>query len=268
VHWVLQKVARRIVHRRGKSAAASLRQRNSAPFTKRTLCTVRPAPSGYSVEECSLKENDMGHCGLIATVVGAIGLSMGPSAVAAGIVDLGRNERAPDGFYGPCGNPQADPGNSFSSKAIMVRYAGRDPALAQFIDVLQCKAFTGGGGSRVVSCEGSPYDYCVLNDNDGLGNHILLGVVLDKQPPVCQLVGSRQTPMAQLDVKITDKAAGLQAVEFRGGLSNVQYGAYYHDAKSVVLSFTKIVPSQPAVVGPMAVYDMAGNTANCERYEF
>lgn len=93
-----------------------------------------------------------------------------------------------------------------------MREAGRNPALAQFIDVLQCKTYTGGGGSRVVSCGGTAYDYCVLNDNDGVGNHILLGVVLDRQPPVCQRDGSRQTPLEQLDVKITDKGVGLQGV--------------------------------------------------------
>src|SRR5512139_2664960 len=90
-------------------------------------------------------------------VVAAIGLALGASAVSAGIIDLGKNDRAPDGFYGPCGNPQADPGNAFRSKASIVREAGRNPALAQFIDVLQCKTFTGGGGSRVVSCEGTAY---------------------------------------------------------------------------------------------------------------
>ncbi|MFZ5547159.1 MAG: hypothetical protein ACOZJX_00470 [Pseudomonadota bacterium] len=205
----------------------------------------------------------------LGRLTAAIFLALGASGVsAAGIIDLGRNDRVPDGFYGPCGNPQADPSNGIGSKSAIVRQAGGNTALAQFIDVLQCKAWTGGGGSRVVSCEGTPYDYCVLNDNDGLGNHILLGVVLDKQPPVCQVVGSRQTPMEQLDVKITDKGVGLVGVYFIGGLSNVQYGAYYHDPKSIVVNFTKLDPMKPAVVGPMTVSDLAGNSTSCERYEF
>lgn len=203
------------------------------------------------------------------SVMAAIGVALWGSAVsAAGIIDLGKNERVPDGFYGPCGNPQADPANGIGSKSAIVRQAGGNLALTQFIDVLQCKAWTGGGGSRVVSCDGAPYDYCVLNDNDGLGNYILLGVLLDKQPPVCQVVGSRQTPMEQLDVKITDKGVGLVGVYFIGGLSNVQYGAYYHDVKSIVVNFTKLDPLRPAVVGPMTVTDLAGNSSSCERYEF
>jgi hypothetical protein len=194
-------------------------------------------------------------------------VTMGLNAQAS-IVEMVRSERMPDGFYGPCGDPRSDPGNSFSSKARIVSESGKNAATAQFIDVLACGTYDGSGGSNVVDCPKAGYSYCVANHNDGLGNSVLLGVVADTAPPGCQLTAKRTTPEAQIDVQVNDRATGVAAVEFRGGLSNVQHQAYTANEKMVLLTFTKINPALPAVVGPMLVYDRAGNYTACSQFEF
>jgi hypothetical protein len=46
------------------------------------------------------------------------------------------------------------------------------------IAVLVCESFDGGGGTFEVPCPaGSPYTHCAENHNDGLANHILLGIL-------------------------------------------------------------------------------------------
>lgn len=212
--------------------------------------------------------NDGWHSRPFLGPIAALVLAATAGSAVAGIIDLGRNERSPDGFYGRCGDPRADPGNSFRAKASILQEVGKNAANAQYIDVLECWTFDGGGGTQIVTCPVSGCDYCVLSTNDGAGNHIMLGVVQDKWPPTCLQAGSRQTPAAQLDVRVSDKAAGVASVEFRGGLTNVQYEAYYHDPGTVMLTFTKLDPAQAAVVGPMIVAGRAGNFATCPRDEF
>jgi len=83
--------------------------------------------------------------------------------------------------YGNCGGSEM---GNFGSKATAILYAlqnaGKPVTLKGVLAVklLSCKTFTGGGGSYIVPCpSGSPYTYCVGNDNDGLGHDILLGVL-------------------------------------------------------------------------------------------
>lgn len=46
------------------------------------------------------------------------------------------------------------------------------------IVVLDCHHWDGGGGFFVTDCPaGSPYSFCVQNNNDGRGNHIYMGVL-------------------------------------------------------------------------------------------
>ena len=46
------------------------------------------------------------------------------------------------------------------------------------IDVLECTEFNGGGGGIIVPCPpNSPYAYCISTENDGLANHISVGVM-------------------------------------------------------------------------------------------
>ena len=66
----------------------------------------------------------------------------------------------------------------FSGKQFHVYAVGRNLDGVLAITVLRCTGFTGGGGTRIVPCPaGSPYAYCLFNDNDGAGNLFRMGVL-------------------------------------------------------------------------------------------
>src|SRR5437879_994254 len=55
---------------------------------------------------------------------------------------------------------------------------GRTLANVTALDVLVCGPFDGGGGLFEVACPaGSPYGHCAEVHNDGLANHVLLGIL-------------------------------------------------------------------------------------------
>ncbi len=85
--------------------------------------------------------------------------------------------------YGDCGEGAYKTG-LYGSKAAGViqalQNAGKPATLKGVlaIKLLSCNTFTGGGGSYIAPCpSGSPYTYCVGNNNDGLAHEILLGVL-------------------------------------------------------------------------------------------
>jgi len=83
------------------------------------------------------------------------------------------NSPAPNAYYGGCSAGPAD-GNKFGilSAAHLTQLNG---LLA--VSVLQCDSF-GGGPYGLVPCPaGSPFQQCVNWPNDGVGNHVLLGVL-------------------------------------------------------------------------------------------
>lgn len=85
------------------------------------------------------------------------------------------------GTYGPC-HPAAI---QIRTKGVHVVGAGKNLSNVPTdgIDVLECRPFDGPGGTRVVDCGGRPYTYCLLNENDGVGNHVFLGVRACEGPP-------------------------------------------------------------------------------------
>ncbi len=68
-------------------------------------------------------------------------------------------------------------GDAYRAKSDLVYEVGKIPVNVNGIVVLKCHGADGGGGTKIVSCPaGSPYSYCLRNDNDGSGNHVELGV--------------------------------------------------------------------------------------------
>ena len=85
----------------------------------------------------------------------------------------------PNAVYGHCWEGVHGLASAFSIKASHIFFVGRGSTMANVagIVVLECWEFDGGGSSHIVDCPpGTPYSYCILNTNDGAGNHILLGV--------------------------------------------------------------------------------------------
>ena len=81
-------------------------------------------------------------------------------------------------LYGGCVNNFS----GYISKAGDAEIVGSTLAHVTAIDVLVCREFDGPGGGHEVPCPtGSPYTHCVEVDNDGLANHVLLGI-LDVTP--------------------------------------------------------------------------------------
>jgi hypothetical protein len=87
----------------------------------------------------------------------------------------------PFASYGDCGGSETGLYRSKASILLEALKVGGKPATLKgvlAIKLLSCNTFTGGGGSYVVPCpSGSPYTYCVGNNNDGIGHEILLGVL-------------------------------------------------------------------------------------------
>lgn len=82
---------------------------------------------------------------------------------------------SPDPYqiYGRCAE-----GAGFRAKQVHVQEVRRTLERVLAITVLECSEFTGGGFTQVVPCpRGSPYAYCLFNDNDGASNLVRLGVL-------------------------------------------------------------------------------------------
>lgn len=81
----------------------------------------------------------------------------------------------PNALYGTC-NPSGFSG--MKSKSFHVYAARESLENVIAVTVLICQPYTGPGVTAKVPCQAnSPYDYCLRNQNDGLGNDIMLGVV-------------------------------------------------------------------------------------------
>ena len=69
-------------------------------------------------------------------------------------------------------------GDGYRAKSVAVHELGKTLANVSGIVVLDCHGSDGGGGWKIFTCPaGSPYSYCVRAYNDGMGNHIELGVL-------------------------------------------------------------------------------------------
>jgi hypothetical protein len=69
-------------------------------------------------------------------------------------------------------------GDAYRAKSDLVYEFGKPLSRVNGIVVLTCQTADGGGGTFEISCPaGSPFSYCLRNDNDGAGNHVELGVL-------------------------------------------------------------------------------------------
>ena len=129
--------------------------------------------------------------------------------------------------------------------------------------MIDCHGFDGGGGSYFAPCpRGTDYSYCVLNSNDGAGNHVLLGVVVDTVAPRCKVTARRAGPTAQIDITVHDPGTGIASITLRDE-NNVQTHHYFTDHRApVVLTATKIDQGRRASFG-ILVRDGAGNLKDC-----
>ena len=185
-----------------------------------------------------------------------------PALVDDAIVLRGSSDaNDPNGLYGGCLQPP--PASGVRRKSEHVLAAGKTVVDVSSIAVIDCHGFDGPGGTFVVPCPpDSRYSYCLRNENDGVGNHIYLGVGIDTVVPRCRLTERRNRPVAQIDIALHDPGTGIAVIELRDS-TNTQTRHYYTDHRApVVLTATKIDQTQPARVGIM-VTDGAQNMRVC-----
>jgi len=197
-------------------------------------------------------------CYLAASVSlapGAAAQTVGPAAAAL-LVPADQND--PNGFYGNCRIPLS----GLVRKSGHVTEVGKNLAEVRAIVVLECRAFDGPGGTQLIEpCV--PYDYCLLNENDGTGNHVRLGVKVDRELPKCNIVARRRGQVAQIDIRVQDVGTGIRSIGFTGPQTNMETQQYFADSRSpVIVTVTKIDQSQRSVFG-LDVTDGAGNLVTC-----
>src|SRR4029077_221579 len=121
-------------------------------------------------------------------------------------------------MYGHCGGV-----NSGIQTKALIPGSATNLSKISAIKVLDCRPADGAGGGTVVPCPAgtTPFPtYCVQVQNDGLGNHVLLGVFVDIKNLPCQLTGKSSGPPAQITISIRDSVFGILNVELRGGVPN------------------------------------------------
>jgi len=167
----------------------------------------------------------------------------------------------PNGLYGGCLQPP--PASGVRRKSDHVLAAGMTVVDVSEIAVIECHGFDGPGGTFVAPCPpDSRYSYCLRNENDGVGNHIYLGVIVDTVIPRCRVTERRNRPVAQIDIALHDPGTGIAVIELRDS-TNTQTQHYFTDHRApVVLTATKIDQTQRARVGIM-VTDGAQNMRMC-----
>jgi hypothetical protein len=185
-----------------------------------------------------------------------------PAAVNDAIVLRGSSDaNDPNGLYGGCLRPP--PASGVRRKSDFVLDAGMTVVDVSSIVVIDCHGFDGPGGTFVVACPlDSRYSYCLRNENDGVGNHIYLGVVVDTVIPMCRVTERRNSPVAQIDIALHDPGTGIAVIELIDS-TNTQTQHYFTDHRApVVLTATKINQTQPARIG-IKVSDGALNMRTC-----
>ena len=187
----------------------------------------------------------------------------GPSTGPLGLIFLGTQDQTdPTAMYGHCGNVNSGIQSKITS--IPASAAGLDKV--QQIRVLDCGPFDSSGGGTVVPCPAGSTPiptYCVHVGNDGLGNHVLLGVFINKNLP-CTLTGKSSGPPAQITVTFTDSAFGILNVELRGGASNATTQFFAGSGNRVIVpTATKVNQGAPASVSNIAVQNTQHKINTC-----
>jgi hypothetical protein len=209
--------------------------------------------------------------GQTSVVVGAAATATtatSTSTLPLGLIFLGRQDQSdPAAMYGHCG----DVNSGIQSKIHSIPISAADSNKVAAITVLDCHQFDGPGGSSIVPCPAgsNPFPtYCVLIQNDGLGNHVLLGVFINRQSLPCELTGKSSGPPAQITITFRDSAFGISTIELRGGSSNATTQFFAGptngpDNRVIVLSATKINQSAPASLSNILVTNGRGTVATC-----
>jgi hypothetical protein len=202
-----------------------------------------------------------------ALVLLAAATALASAPAHASVTVVGTGVHAPEGMYGNC-TPSGI--YSIGKKRNHVKGAGHDPDKVAVIDVLDCHEFDGPGGTHDTPCPVTGYTYCVINQNDGGGNHILLGVVEDTTPPLCTVVDRRSGAVDQIDILVRDTKTDVSFIEFRGGVSNASLREYDRPAERghIIITGTKLNKASAATIGQFFVTDDAGNSTTCGPYAF
>jgi hypothetical protein len=113
----------------------------------------------------------------LAAVV-SLGMIVCGAGVAAGqahpTIPIMNSSHDPFQSYGGCVRNFS----GFIPKLALLQATGKTLENVTAIDVIDCHEFDGGGGVSTTPCPtGSPYEYCLVNHNDGLANSITIGVV-------------------------------------------------------------------------------------------
>lgn len=200
-----------------------------------------------------------------ATAAGtaAAAAATGPSTGPLGLIFLGSQDQTdPTALYGHCGNVNS----GIASKINAIPATAADLDKVQQIRVLDCGPFDSSGGGAVVPCPAGSTPiptYCVHVGNDGLGNHVLLGVFINKNLP-CTLTGKTSGPPAQITVTFTDSAFGITGVELRGGASNATTQFFAGSGNRIItLTATKINQGAPASLSNILVSSGHGTQNTC-----
>jgi hypothetical protein len=211
--------------------------------------------------------------GQTSVVVGAAATATSATATSTrtgplGLIFLGSQDQSdPAAMYGHCG----DVNSGIQSKIHSIPISAADSNKVAAIVVLDCHQFDGPGGSSIVPCPAgtTPFPtYCVLIQNDGLGNHVLLGVFINAQSLPCELTGKSSGPPAQITITFRDSAFGISTIELRGGASNATTQFFAGptngpDNRVIVLSATKINQGTPASLSNILVTNGRGTIATC-----
>jgi hypothetical protein len=192
----------------------------------------------------------------------------GTSTLPLGLIFLGSQDQGdPAAMYGHCG----DVNSGVESKIAVILPVGTNLDKVAAITVLDCHQFDGPGGSFIVPCPAgtTPFPtYCVQNQNDGRGNHILVGVFIDVKNLPCTLTGKSSGPPAQITIAFKDAAFGIFGVELRGGASNATTQFFAGptngpDNRVIVLTATKINQGAPASVSNIMVQNGQQKVNTC-----
>jgi hypothetical protein len=196
-------------------------------------------------------------------LLGAVLLVPVASARAKILLSEIEDPNNPHGFYGGC-IPGGNAG--VARKSGQIGPGGNTLDRVIGITVIDCHQFDGPGGGEIVQCPlGTPYTYCIRNMNDGLGNHIELGVTESASDKTCLLAEKRPSPPAQMDIVFQDKTNGLETIELRGPVTNARSQPYVisSDRTLIVITFTKINQALAANVPNILVTNGIGVVKTC-----
>jgi hypothetical protein len=101
--------------------------------------------------------------------------------------------------------------------------------------------------------------------NDGLGNHIEVGVTESATDRTCLLAKKHPGPPAQMDIVFQDQTNGLETIELRGPVTNARSQPYVisSDRTLIVITFTKINQALAANVPNILVTNGIGAVKTC-----